>query len=100
MSLRLRYEAPPYVEILDGPSVWAGCENIVWHDIVVSPSRYYGYPEAVGAMALAAQSKNFSEFGDHVLVLLDDLLLRPWYVLVIVVSRRVAGPYYEVYIVF
>jgi hypothetical protein len=51
-------------------------------------------------MALAAQSKNFSEFGDHVLVLLDDLLLRPWYVLVIVVSRRVAGPYYEVYIVF
>ena len=99
MPLRLGNEAPPYIEILDRPSVWAACEDIVWHDIVVSESGYYRYREAIRAMALAALSKDFGEFRDHVFVLLDNLLLRPWYILVVVVSRRVARPYYEVYMV-
>jgi hypothetical protein len=51
-------------------------------------------------MAVAALPKDFGEFRDHVLILLDDLRLRSWYVFVIIVSRRVARPDYKVYVVF
>lgn len=50
-------------------------------------------------MTVAALSKDLGEFGDHVLILLHDLLLRPWNFVIVIVSRRVAGPYNKIYIV-
>jgi hypothetical protein len=51
-------------------------------------------------MAVAALPKDIRKFRDHVLILLDDLLLRPWYLVIVIVSRRVARPYNKVDMVF
>lgn len=99
MSLRLGYKTAPDVQKLRRPPIWPACEDVVWQDVVVPESRYYGYREAVGPVAVAALSKDVRKLGDHVLVLLHDLLLRPWDFVIVVVSRRVAGPYNKVYIV-
>lgn len=100
MSLRLGYKTAPDVQKLRRPPIWSAREDVVWQDVVVPESRYYGYREAVGPLAVAALSKDVRKLGDHVLVLLHDLLLRPRDLVIVVVSRRVAGPYNKVYIVF
>ena len=47
----------------------------------------------------AALSKHVREFCDQQLILYNDLLLCSWYPLIVIVARRVAGPYDEVYAV-
>ena len=69
------------------------------HYVVVAESRHDRYDKVMGAVAMATVSKDVGKPRDHVLILLYDLLLRPRYVLVIVVSRRVARPYDKVDVV-
>jgi hypothetical protein len=70
----------------------------VRHDIVVAKRGHDRYNEVVRAMPVVVLPKDLRQFGDHELILLYDLLLRPRYFLVIVVPRRVARPYNKVYV--
>lgn len=100
MSLCLRYEATPDIQILGRPSIRPAREDVVRQYVVVAESRHDWYRKGICTTTVPALSKNLSELGHHVLVLLYDLLLRPRNRIVIVVSRRVASPYDEVYFVF
>lgn len=100
MSLLFRYKAPPDIQVLHCPSIRASREDVVRQYVVVTECRHYWYRKSVCTTAVTTPSKNLGKLRNHVLVLLYNLLLRARNVVVIVVSRRVASPYNEVYVVF
>lgn len=100
MPLCLGDEASPDVEVLDGPFVWAGEQDIVRHDIVVAKRRHNGYLERLGGvLPILAIAKDLGQLLHHELVLRDDFILRAGVFLVVVVACRVAGPDDEVDVV-
>ena len=99
MSLLFWNEFPPNVQVPHRPAIGAAREDVMRHYVVVAESRHDRYDKVMGAVAMATVSKDVGKPRDHVLILLYDLLLRPRYVLVIVVSRRVARPYDKVDVV-
>ena len=99
MSLRLRYKLPPDIQILHRPPIRPAGEDVVRHDIVVTKCGHNWYDEVVRAMPVVVLPKDLRQLGDHELILLYDLLLRPRYLLVVVVPRRVARPYNKVYVI-
>jgi len=100
MSLRLGYKPPPDIQVLGRPSVRAAREDVVRQYVVVAESRHDWDRKCICTTTVAALSKDVGKFRDHVLVLLDDLLLRPRDRVIVVVPGRVAGPYDEVDVVF
>lgn len=96
MSLGLRYEAAPDVEIFHCPSIWPAGEDVVRHDVVVAKSRYNGYYKVAGSSTRFGSSEDIDKLRDHELILVDNLLACPWQFFVVVMARRVASPYDEV----
>jgi len=100
MSLRLWYEASPDIQVLHCPLIWAGQENVVRHDVVISKCRHDGYLEGLcGVLLVVAIPKDVGQLLHHELVLRDDLILGARQLLVVVVSCRVAGPHHKINVV-
>lgn len=100
MSLGLRYEAAPYVQVLHRPLVRSRKEDVVWHDIVVAKRWHNRYHIVVYSSAIFIRhTKHLTKLFDQKLVLTYDLLLRARMLLIVVVSRRVARPDHKIDIV-
>lgn len=101
MSLRLRYETPPNVEILHRPAIRPGQENVMWHDVVVPKRWDHRHCPLVGAPILVfGVSKDFCELVDHELILAQDLFLGTRELFIVIVPGRVACPNDKVYVIF
>jgi hypothetical protein len=96
MSLGFGYEAAPNVQVVHGPGIWPAGEDVVRHDVVIAKRGYDGYDKVGGSVTRAGLAKDLDKLGDHEPVLVDNLLVRSRYLLVIVVAGRVACPYDEV----
>lgn len=73
------------------------------HNVVISKGRDYWHNEVVGWVCIVdvlILAKDFSELGNQELILFNNLLLCPRYLLIIIMSRRIASPYYEIDVVF
>lgn len=92
VSLRFGDKLAPDVEVAHGPRVWPAGEDVVRHNVVVAKSGHNGYHKVTRPMARAGLAKDLDKLGDHKFVLVDNLLVRPRYLLVVVVAGRVAGP--------
>jgi hypothetical protein len=99
VSLGLGYESSPDIQILHGPFVRAGQQNVVRHDVVVSKRRHDGYLKRLRWVLAVAVPKDLGQLLHHELVLRDDLALGAGQFLVVVVACRVAGPHNEINIV-
>jgi hypothetical protein len=100
MSLRLGDKTLPDIQVFGRPLVRPTQEDVVRHDIIVAKSRHDRDLEVMLGIHMvlgAARSKHVCKFCDQQLILRNDLLLCSWYLLIIIVARRVAGPYDEVY---
>jgi hypothetical protein len=100
MSLCLRNEATPDIQILHRPLIGPGKEDVVRHNIIVA-ERWHDRDHIVArsSSALVRLAKDLCELIDQKFVLLYNLLLCTRQVFVVVMSRRVARPDDKVYII-
>ena len=88
-------ELSPDIRESFGPSVGSWGKDVVGKDVVVSEIWDDWNGQIVGGICIVdivALAKHFNKFADKKFVRLDDLMLGPWYELIIVVAGRVAGP--------
>lgn len=100
VPLRLRDKAAPDIQVLHRPLVRSLEKDVVRHDVVIAKCWHDRNHIVVDTSAvLVRHAEYLAKLLNQELVLADDLLLRARMFLVVVVSRRVARPNYEVDII-
>lgn len=103
MLLLLWYEATPYVLKRSGPTIRTGCEDVVWQNVVVAICGHDWNHKAVKRILwidLPRFAEHSYELIYHISVEFLNLPVVTRQPFIIVVSRRIPGPYHEIDVVF
>lgn len=100
MPLRLRDKPPPNIGVFHSPFIRPTQQNIMRHNVVISKSRDDRNPECLRRIFLIRPTaKHLGELLHHKLILRDYLILSARLLLVVIVSRRVAGPDDKIHVI-